>query len=183
MNARNWTVASALSALILTVSGFSAAAVAEGAKECRQYVPGAGVTIAVECGQPVAGVVLANAPLKCRRYVPGAGMAIEEACPEEVALGAEKSARVTEAPASGPRTPQKLPSVADTRAAATPGGAVGGATGSAAKAEKVEKAAAVIDTGGKGETISCSGALDRAQLGSETDRDLNALRSGCTSGG
>jgi hypothetical protein len=166
MNARNWTMASALPALILAVSGFSSAAVAEGAKECRQYVPGAGVTIPVECGQPVAGVVLASAPLKCRRYIPGAGMAIEEACPEDAAPGTDKAVRATEAPASG-RTPQKVPPVAVTNAA---------------KPEKIEKAAAVIDAR-KGEAITCSGALDRAQLGSETDRDLNALRSGCTSGG
>jgi hypothetical protein len=173
MNARNWTMASALPVLILAVSGFSSAAVAEGAKECRQYVPGAGVTISVECSQPVASVVLASAPLKCRRYIPGAGMAIEEACPEDAAPGTDKAVRATEAPASGPRTPQKVPPVA-----VTPGGA----TGNAAKPEKIERAAAVIDTG-KSETITCSGALDRAQLGSETDRDLNALRSGCTSGG
>lgn len=174
MIARNWTMAAALPALMFAVSGISSPAVADGAKNCRQYVPGAGITIAVDCGQPVAALVLASAPLKCRRYIPGAGLAIEEACPEDVAPIKLQAVSATQEPVAGPRKP---------KTALPPEAAVsGGALAKPAKPERIEKSAAVIDAS-KAETITCSGALDRAQLGAETDRDLKALRSGCTSGG
>ena len=184
MIARNWPMAAAgpvvslavvsLAVATLAMSGLSSPVVADGAKNCRQYVPGAGVTISVECGQPVAVVVLASTPLTCRRYIPGAGMAIEEACPEDVVPGNGKPVSATQASATRPNTPPPpLPPPV-----ATPGGT----PAKIAKPEKIDKAAAVIDAG-KGDTVTCSGALDRAQLGSETDRDLKALRSGCSSGG
>ena len=184
MIARNWPMANArpvlflavvsLAVVTLAVSGLSSTVVADGAKNCRQYVPGAGVTISVECGPPVAAVVLASAPQTCRRYIPGAGMSIEEACPEDVAPGNGKPVSPAQAPATRPNSLQMpLPSPV-----ATPGGT----PTKNAKPEKIDKAAAVIDAG-KADTVTCSGALDRAQLGSETDRDLKALRSGCSSGG
>ena len=168
MAARDWTMAAALP-IMMAVFGLATEASAEGAKDCRQYVPGAGVTIAVECGQPVAAMIVASATATCRRYIPGAGMAMEVDCQDDVAPRVEKSVSVAPPAVSEARPADKGKPVAV--------GAPVGTQAKAVKPERLEKAAAKVEAG------SCAGALERAQLGSETDRDLNALRSGCSSGG
>ena len=168
MIARAWTTAFALPIVMLGVSGISPGASADGAKNCRQYVPGAGVTISVECEQPAAAVVLASAPLNCRRYIPGAGFSIEEACPEEVAPNKPSAVSIAPEAAFSGRPPEKSP-------------LAGGVPVKSTKPEKAERPA-VVAVGGKPDRAACSAALDRAVLGSETETDLKTLRSTCSSG-
>ncbi|MEQ1696875.1 MAG: hypothetical protein ABL901_13645 [Hyphomicrobiaceae bacterium] len=173
MTARGWTRAGALPILMLAVTGFANSVAADGAHNCRHYVPGAGVTIAVDCGQPVAAVTVARAPLKCRRYIPGAGMAMEVDCQDDAAPALETPVSAAPASVAGVRASEK---------AKLPVEAVKGSAGKAVKPERNARADAVVDAG-KAATGSCDGALDRVQLGIESDRDLKALRAGCSSGG
>lgn len=168
MAARDWTMTAALS-IMTAAFGFGSAAAAEEAKDCRQYVPGAGVTIAVACEKPVATLIVASTPMTCRRYIPGAGMAMEVDCQDDGPARVEKSISTAPLPNVQVRPQDKGKPVA--------GPVPDSAPAKTAKPERIQKAAVKV------EPAACAGALERAQLGSETDRDLAAIRSGCSSGG
>ena len=150
----------------------------EGDHACRQYVPSAGLTIAVDCAQPVAAVIKASAtvtPSTCRRYVPSAKMSIEEPCPEPVA-GASVVAPSAPKASLSPETaaPVGVESVKS-------GKAEQGKTGVVKPNPSAVKPVAL--KGGSGASANCSGILERAQLGGETRHDLAMLREGCSTGG
>jgi hypothetical protein len=168
-----------LPVLAMGVFGVSGAVHAgEGDHACRQYVPSAGLTIAVDCAQPVAAVIKASVtvtPSTCRRYVPSAKMSIEEPCPEPVA--GSSSVAPNAAKASLPVETAKP---------------VGVESGKSERVEPAKSGAAksnpsavkpVALKGASASGANCSGILERAQLGGETRHDLAMLREGCSTGG
>lgn len=177
MNMRRWPMIAILPVALLGAlggAGPAGAGPADGTPTCRQYIPSSGVTIAVECGQPVAVVMKASATVAgeaCRRFVPSAQMSIEEPCPEPVAGGA-KGAVAAKSGDVAPGTKVRGELVKAT--ARDHGASLDGKTSA--------KAAALV-LPGRSAPGGCAAIVERAQLGSETEHDLKTLRAGCAPGG
>lgn len=161
--------------LMMPISWIAAAGIAQaGPAEgpvCRQFVPSAGVTIAVDCAPPAAAVVKASVPVAaptCRRFVPRAQMSIEEPCPEPAAADTVKDGKPTGAPAKTGTEPAPAGERGKSSSAAP-----------AAAPAKAASLAAARDVAPGG----CSGIIERAQLGGETEHDLATLRTRCARGG